>query len=240
MVLHQTKELMRVGHPVPGVAQGRCARDVALRRQHRAAWRKLQRWCHNPHVAQQVSPKIVARARLQMHLVDGIPGRVKDLQTALRAVFARFLDREGVNPVLGENPQVNLGVQHHRGERPGAIVGIGSAPFVDAMFVPGQRHHVAQTPHPGDQPVGIGDDGCGAVAHKGRDEFNLGDLVLGGEIAGARLRGLGAKRANLIGAKPGHGHPSIGSGGRASLAKSWGARGIHMPRRILDSYTQAF
>lgn len=185
---------MRVGHLCPFGAQDFGLGRVCLGGLGGRARRQIQRLGLFGQVQlgdQAVKGRHVAFG-FQMDLVDRIARRVEDLDRA----FAPFVQREGMHPVAGKDPQVDLGTQHHLC-MPARVIGlIGAAPFDHAAFIARQRHHVAQCRDQRHQRVWVRRDPGRASAHLRGHKIGLAQPVLGGEIAGAQL-GRSARRARI-------------------------------------------
>ena len=110
-----------------------------------------------------------------------------------------------MDPVGGEEAQVDLGAEHHGGMGPALIAAVDAAPLVHAAFVPGQGKDIAKRCRPGDQPVGIGVKPGHPMAQMGGDQRGLGNAQVGGKVADALPGFVGPCGTQRLGAgKSGH------------------------------------
>ena len=77
-----------------------------------------------------------------MDLVNRVARCVKDLEGPARPLVGLDLDGEGMTPMRGEDAQINIFGQRHRGMSTGVIVAVLPDLFVDAGRHPGQCHNL--------------------------------------------------------------------------------------------------
>ncbi len=198
---NEAQELVRVGHPRPGSAKLFGLFRTALRGLRSDGRAQLQRVGRltGRQLGHGVVPGGKVRAFARVDLVHGLPRGVEDLKAARRARDAVIAGGEGVHPMGGKDPQIDLGAEDHRRMAAGVPVGIGAGAFVHHAVVPGQRHDLAQRADGRHEDVRRGRDACCALTDLRGNEIDLGDAELRCEVAGTEASVLRERGADLRG-----------------------------------------
>ncbi len=139
-----------------------------------------------------------------MQLEARVAGGIEKLDRAAeRAILVGLFDGEGMDPVPGEDAQVDLVAQGERGVRGVLHLLEGADLFVHGAFVAGQRHDLAERRRGLEKGLDIGAKRGDGVSERvfsadpGGDQLGFGEAVDTGEIALAHFGAQAAQASDF-------------------------------------------